>query len=79
VGFWRLNWGRIVYFGVLIVAIVVGVIVGGGTGTTITAIAGAILALTLFAVGGGLGIGARERLDGRYGRPLDQDKRDPRD
>jgi predicted lipid-binding transport protein (Tim44 family) len=62
-GFWRLNWGRIIYFGVLIGAIVVGVMIGGGTGTTITAIAGAVLALTLLAMGGGVGVAARDSVD----------------
>jgi outer membrane lipoprotein SlyB len=63
VSFWRLNWGRIVYFGVLIGAIVVGVLIGGGTGTTITAIAGAVLALTLLAMGGSVGVAARDSVD----------------
>ena len=62
-GFWRLNWGRIVYFGGLVTAIVVGVVIGGGTGTTITAIAAAILALTLLAVGGGVGVAARDSVE----------------
>jgi hypothetical protein len=63
VGFWRLNWGKIVYFGVLIVAIVVGVVIGGGTGTTITAIAAALVALTLLAAGGGVGLAARDSVE----------------
>ncbi|MBN9622057.1 MAG: hypothetical protein J0H06_03735 [Actinobacteria bacterium] len=82
-GYWRLTWGRIVYFGALIVAIVVGVLVGGGTGTTITAIAAILLALTLLAAGGGIGVAARDSVDRRgrrYGRPLDdEDERDLRD
>ncbi len=64
------------YYVVLIVAIVVGVVVGGGTGTTITAIAGAILALTLLAAGGGVGIAERDAMDRRgrrNGRPLDDE------
>jgi hypothetical protein len=75
VGFWRLNWGRIVYFGTLILAIVVGVEVGGGTGTTITVIAGAVLALTLLAVGGGVGVAARDSLD--QGSLITRHPRDP--
>ncbi len=64
------------YYGVLIVAIVVGVVVGGGTGTTITAIAAGILALTLLAAGGDIGIAARDSVDRRgrrYGRSLDDE------
>jgi hypothetical protein len=64
---------------VLIVAIVAGVIVGGGTGTTITAIAAALLAITLLAVGG---VRPPSRASGasRFGRPFDdEDQRDPRD
>jgi hypothetical protein len=70
----------LIYYGVLIVAIVVGVLVGGGIGTTITAIAGALLALTLLAAGGGIGVAARDSMDRRgrrFGRPLDDD--DPSD
>ena len=77
--FWRLNWGRITFLGVLIAAIVVGAIVGGGTGTTITAIAGAIFAFTLFALGGGLGVAHDAALDRRgrsFGRSLDDDERE---
>jgi hypothetical protein len=67
------------YYVVLIVAIVVGVVIGGRTGTTITAIAGGILALTLLAAGGGVGIAERDALD-RGGRPLDEeDERDYRE
>jgi hypothetical protein len=64
------------YYCVLIVAIVVGVVVGGGIGTTVTAIAGALLALTLLAAGGGVGIAERAAIDGRgrpYDRPPDDD------
>jgi hypothetical protein len=63
-----------IYYAVLILAIVLGVQIGGGTGTTITAIAAAILALTLLAAGGGIGLAARDSLDrrGRYGRPPDE-------
>ncbi len=61
--FWRLNWGRLTYFGVLIAAILIGLSIGGGTGTTITAIAGAVLALTLLAMGGGVGVAARDSVD----------------
>ena len=84
-GFWRLNWRSLIYFGVLILAIVVGVIVGGGTGTTITAIAAALLALTLLAAGGGVGLAAHDSLDRRgrrFNRSLDEEERDreePRD
>jgi hypothetical protein len=79
-----LNWGRLVYFGALIVAIVVGVIVGGGTGTTITAIAGAALALTLLAAGGGVGVAARDSVDQsslitRHPRDLEEDEHYPQE
>ena len=81
--FWRPNWRSVTYFGILIVAIVVGVIIGGGIGTTITAIAAGLLALTLLAAGGGIGVAARDSVDRRgrrFGRPLDdEDHRDPRD
>lgn len=82
--FWRLNWGRIVYFGGLIVAIVFGVALGGGTGTTITAIAGAILALTLLAVGGGVGVAARDSVDQsslitRHPREREEDQHYPQE
>jgi len=84
VGFWRLNWGRITYFGGLIVAIVVGVLIGGGTGTTITAIAGALLALTLLAAGGGVGVAARDSLDQgslitRHPRDQEEDEHYPQE
>ena len=83
-GFWRLNWGRIVYFGTLIVAIVVGVEIGGGTGTTITAIAGAVLALTLLAVGGGVGVAARDSVEQgslitRHPREQEEDEHYPQE
>ena len=56
-----------------------GVVVGGGTGTTIAAIAGAILALTLLAAGGGVGIAQRDAMDRRgrrYGRSFDDDEKE---
>ena len=83
-GFWRLNWGRIVYFGGLIVAIVIGVIGGGGTGTTLTAIAGGLLALTLLAAGGGVGVAARDSVDQsrlitRHPRDREEDEHYPQE
>jgi hypothetical protein len=79
VGFWRLNWGRITFFGVVIAAIVIGVLIGGGTGYTITAIAGGLLAMSLLVVGG-IGPSSRENAARRFGNPLDdEDERDPRD
>jgi hypothetical protein len=53
------------YYGVLIVAIVVGVLVGGGVGTTVTAIAGILLALTIFAAFGGVGMAERDGMSRR--------------
>lgn len=72
--FWRLNRGRIVYFGGLIVAIVVGVVIGGGTGITITAIAGAILALSLFGMGTSVVFIGREPLGRRRPGPPPEDE-----
>jgi hypothetical protein len=61
---------------------VVGVVIGGGTGTTIAAIAGALLAFTILGTYG-LGVSARDSIDRRgrpYGRPLDdEEERDLRD
>jgi hypothetical protein len=71
--------GMIGFLCVLIVAIVVGVLVGGGTGTTVTAIAGAIFALTLFVLGGGIGVAANDVFARRRrigGRSLDEEERD---
>ena len=72
----------LLYYGALIVGIVVGVLVGGGTGTTIAAIAGALLALTIIGAYGGLGVAARDSVDRRgrsFGRALDdEDQRDRR-
>ncbi len=81
-GIGRVSLPGLIFFGVLIVAILVGVVVGGGTGTTIVAIAGALLALTLLGTVG-TGVAARDAVDGRgrrLGRPLDdEDPRDRRD
>lgn len=66
------------YYGVLIVAIVGGVLVGGGVGTTVTAIAGILLALTIFAAFGGVGMAERDALSGRRSgrdRAADEDRR----
>lgn len=73
-GFWRLNRGRIVYFGVLIVGIVVGLVVGGGAGITITAIAGLILALSLFGIGTSVVFISREPLGRRPSDPPPEDE-----
>lgn len=75
----RLTRLGLVYYVVLITAVVVGCVVGGGTGTTIAAIAAIVLALTIFAAYGGLGLAARDGIDsgGRsYGGPLDDDEED---
>jgi predicted lipid-binding transport protein (Tim44 family) len=74
VSFWRLNRARIFYFGALIVAIVVGLLIGGGTGLTITAIAGAILALTLLATGSTVVFIGREPLGRRRPGPPPEDE-----
>ena len=78
-GRWKLHRGTIAFFGVLIVAIVVGVIVGSGAGTTITAIAAGLFALTLLATGGGAVLIGREPIDRRRPGPPpeDEDQRDP--
>jgi hypothetical protein len=55
--------------GILVVTIVVGVLIGGSTGTTITAIAAIILAVGIVAAVG-LGKDARDGL-GRTGWPND--------
>lgn len=73
--FWRLNRWRIAYFAGLIVAIVVGALIDGGTGTAVTAIAGGLLAATIILLAGGglifMGRGSRER---RYARPPAEDE-----
>jgi hypothetical protein len=66
--------GRL-FYGPLIVAIVGGVIVGGGAGTTAAGIAGAILALTIvgkFGVGTAEGDGI-DRRGSMNGRELDEE------
>ncbi len=72
----------LIFFGVVIVAIIVGIVIGGGTGTTIAAIAGGLLALTILG-GVGPGVAARDSLNRRgrsFGPPLDdEDQRDLRD
>jgi hypothetical protein len=73
----RLTRAGLAYYAVLIIAVVVGVLIGGGTGTTITAIAAILLALTIMSAWGGLGIAARDGVDGRgrrYARSLDDDE-----
>jgi hypothetical protein len=76
----RISRLGLAYFAVLIIAIVVGSIIGGGTGTTITAIAGILLALTILGTYG-LGEAARDGVSGRgrrYGRSLDDEEEDHR-
>jgi hypothetical protein len=71
--------GAIGFLGALIVAIVVGLVIGGGTGTTIVAITGAMLALTLFVAGGGIGLAANDlfaRRGRNVGRSLDEEERE---
>jgi hypothetical protein len=53
------------YYGVLIVALVVGIVIGGGLGTTIAAIAGILLAGTIFIAFGGIGMAERDAFSGR--------------
>ena len=75
-GIGGLSLPGLIYFGSLIVAIVVGLIVGGGTGTTIVAIAAAILALTILGAVGP-GVAARDSLRRRgrsFGPSLDDDE-----
>jgi hypothetical protein len=69
------------YYGVLIVAIVGGLLVGGGVGTTITAIAAALFALTIFVAFGGPGIAARDSVDLRalHGDRIEEDEQHRRD
>jgi hypothetical protein len=54
----------LLFYGALVVALIVGTIVGGGTGDTIVAIAAALLALTIFATVG-IGKAAGDAVDGR--------------
>jgi uncharacterized membrane protein len=54
----------LIFFAVLVVALIVGVIVPGGTGDTIAAIAGGILALTILATMG-IGKAAGDAVDRR--------------
>ena len=77
----RLTRVGLVYYGTLIVAFVVGVMIGGGVGTTIAAIAAGVFALTILGAGG-VGLAARDSIDRRgrrYGRPLDDEERDLRE
>ncbi|MBS1890644.1 MAG: hypothetical protein JST59_05080 [Actinobacteria bacterium] len=69
------------YYGSLIVAIVAGVVVGGGTGATITAIAAALFGLTIFVAFGGPGIAARDSMDRRilHGERIEDDAERRRD
>jgi pilus assembly protein TadC len=72
----RLTRIGLVYYGTLIVAFVVGVVIGGGIGATIAAIAAGAFALTILGAGG-IGVAARDSLDRRgrrFGRPLDDDE-----
>lgn len=72
----------LIVFGGLLVAAVVGLVVGGGTGTTIAVIAAVALALAVVGSLGGDGIAARDAIDGRgrwFGaHPLDREDRDER-
>jgi len=73
----KLRVAGLVYYGVLIVAVVVGVLVGGGTGTTIAAIGAGLLALTILG-SVGPGVAARDSLRRRgraYGPSLDDEDR----
>ena len=54
----------LVFLAALVVALIVGVIIGGGTGGTITAIAAALLALTIFGTVG-IGKAAGDAVDRR--------------
>jgi hypothetical protein len=66
----------VIFYGVLIVCIVAGSFIGDGIGTTIAAIAGALLALTILGTFG-LGVAAQDRLDlrgDRRGRELDEEE-----
>jgi hypothetical protein len=76
----RISRLGLAYFAVLIIAIAIGSAMGGGTGTTIAAIAGILLALTILGTYG-LGDAARDSVDRRgrrYGRPLDDEEEDHR-
>lgn len=52
------------FYGVFIVALIVGLIIGGGTGNTIVAISAAVIALTIFGTVG-IGKAAGDWRDGR--------------
>jgi hypothetical protein len=54
----------LVFYAVLIVALIVGIVVPGGTGDTIAAIAAILLALTIFA-SVGIGKAAGDAVDRR--------------
>lgn len=65
------------YYAVLVIAIAVGLMIGGGTGDTIVAISAAIFALTIFVAFGGGGLASRDSIDRRgrsFGRPLDEEE-----
>jgi predicted lipid-binding transport protein (Tim44 family) len=74
VSFWRLNWGRLIFLGVLVVAIVVGAIVGGDTGSTIAAIAGALLAMIVLGLAGSAVFLGRAPLGQRRPGPPPEDE-----
>jgi pilus assembly protein TadC len=78
----RLTRVGLVYYGTLIVAFIVGVVIGGGIGATIAAIAAGVFALTIVGAGG-VGVAARDSIDRRgrrYGRSLDdEEERDLRE
>lgn len=56
------------FYGVLLVALIVGLVIGGGAGNTIVAISAAVIALAIFGmVGIGKGAGDwRDRGGGRW-------------
>lgn len=64
----------VVYFALLFLGIVLGVLVGGGTGATITAVAGALLGLTLLGLGTGVVVIGREPLGRRRPDPPSEDE-----
>ncbi len=76
----RISRLGLAYFAILIIAIALGSAMGGGTGTTIAAIAGILLALTILGTYG-LGQAARDGVSGRgrgFGRSLDDEEEDHR-
>jgi hypothetical protein len=70
--FRELSIPGLLFYAAFVVALIVGIIVPGGTGDTILAIAGGVLALTIYGAVG-MGKAAGDAVDRRGRWPFDQD------